>query len=66
MIQKTKVFWSSLAPATGGRSGEGFGVLNFLKSAVDDASANQRAKISAIYIVRLAASALVWIWALIS
>jgi nickel/cobalt transporter (NiCoT) family protein len=65
MIQKTKVFWSSLAPATGGRSGEVFGVLNFLKSAVDDASANQRAKISAIYIVLLAATALVWIWALI-
>src|SRR6202042_3754766 len=41
-------------------------VLNFLKSAVDDASANQRAKISAIYIVLLAASALVWIWALIA
>ena len=66
MIQKTKVFWSSLAPATGGRSGEVFGVLNFLKSAVDDASADQRAKISAIYIVLLAASALVWIWALIA
>jgi len=41
-------------------------VLNFLKSAVDDASANQRAKISAIYIALLAASALVWIWALIA
>ena len=41
-------------------------MLNFLKSAVDDASANQRAKISAIYIVLLAASALVWIWALIA
>jgi nickel/cobalt transporter (NiCoT) family protein len=41
-------------------------VLNFLKSAVDDASANQRAKISAIYIVLLAASALVWIWALVA
>jgi len=41
-------------------------VLNFLKSAVDDASANQRAKISAIYIVLLTASALVWIWALIA
>jgi hypothetical protein len=66
MIQRTKVFWSSLAPATGGRSGEVFFVLNFLKSAVDDASANQRAKISAIYIVLLAASALVWIWALIA
>ena len=41
-------------------------MFNFLKSAVDDASANQRAKISAIYIVLLAASALVWIWALIA
>jgi len=41
-------------------------VLNFLKSAVDDASANQRAKVSAIYIVLLAASALVWIWALVA
>src|ERR1700684_633446 len=45
---------------------EVFSVLNFLKSAVDDASANQRTKISAIYIVLLAASALVWIWALIA
>ena len=41
-------------------------MLNFLKSAVDDASANQRAKICAIYIVLLAASALVWIWAVIA
>src|ERR1700719_914142 len=44
----------------------GFGVLKFLKSAVDDASGNQRAKIGAIYIVLLAASALIWIGALIA
>jgi high-affinity nickel-transport protein len=41
-------------------------VLNFLKAAVDDASADQRPKIGAIYVVLLAANALVWTWAVIA
>ncbi len=63
MIRKTKVFWSSLAPTAG--QARTF-VLNFLKSAVDDASADQRAKIVAIYALLLAANAVVWIWAVIA
>ncbi len=41
-------------------------MLTFLKSAVDDASADQRRKIAAIYILLLTASAVVWAWALIA
>jgi high-affinity nickel-transport protein len=41
-------------------------VLFFLKATVDDASADQRAKIGAIYILLLAANALIWAWALIA
>jgi nickel/cobalt transporter (NiCoT) family protein len=41
-------------------------VLSFLKTAVDDASANQRAKIVALYAFLLAASAAIWTWALIA
>jgi len=38
-------------------------MLNFLRSAVDDSSADQRAKISALYAFLLAVNALVWTWA---
>ena len=41
-------------------------MLTFLKSAVDDASADQRPKIVAIYAVLLTANALVWIWAAVA
>ena len=41
-------------------------MLTFLKAAVDDGSADQRAKIGAIYIVLLTANALVWAWAVIA
>jgi nickel/cobalt transporter (NiCoT) family protein len=41
-------------------------MFTFLKAAVDDASADQRAKISAIYTVLLLANALIWVWALIA
>jgi len=41
-------------------------VLTFLKAAVDDASANQRAKIVALYALLLTASAAIWTWALIA
>jgi nickel/cobalt transporter (NiCoT) family protein len=41
-------------------------VLSFLKTAVDDASANQRAKIVALYALLLTASAAIWTWALIA
>lgn len=41
-------------------------MLFFLKATVDDASADQRAKIGAIYILLLAANALIWAWALIA
>jgi high-affinity nickel-transport protein len=37
-----------------------------LKSAVDDASADQRAKIVAIYVALFAANALVWSWAIVA
>src|SRR5580692_8940186 len=64
MIQRTiQVFWSSLAPTAGMR---GYFVLTFLKSAVDDASADQRPKIIAIYALLLAANAAVWTWAVIA
>jgi high-affinity nickel-transport protein len=38
----------------------------FLKSTVDDAAADQRAKISALYVFLLAATALAWTWAMIA
>jgi nickel/cobalt transporter (NiCoT) family protein len=41
-------------------------VLTYLKAAVDDASADQRAKIGAIYFFLLAANVAVWIWAVIA
>ena len=41
-------------------------MLTFLKAAVDDASANQRAKIVALYALLLTASAAIWTWALIA
>jgi high-affinity nickel-transport protein len=41
-------------------------MLNFLTATVDDASANQRGKIVALYVLLLAASAAVWTWALIA
>jgi nickel/cobalt transporter (NiCoT) family protein len=41
-------------------------VLSFLKTAVDDASANQRAKIVALYALLLTASVVIWTWALIA
>jgi len=41
-------------------------VFTFLKAAVDDASADQRPKIVAIYILLLTANALVWAWAVIA
>ena len=40
--------------------------MHFLKTAVDDASSDQRAKISAIYFFLLAANGVVWTWALIA
>ncbi len=41
-------------------------MLNFLKTAVDDASSDQRTKIGAIYALLFAANALVWAWAVIA
>jgi high-affinity nickel-transport protein len=41
-------------------------VFTFLRTAVDDASADQRAKIGAVYVVLLAANGLVWTWAMIA
>ena len=41
-------------------------MLTLLKAAVDDASADQRAKIVAIYAVLLTANALVWTWAVVA
>jgi nickel/cobalt transporter (NiCoT) family protein len=41
-------------------------VLTFLKAAVDDASADKRPKIIAIYTLLIAANALVWTWAVIA
>jgi high-affinity nickel-transport protein len=41
-------------------------VFSFLKAAVDDASADQRPKIGAIYFLLFAANALVWAWALVA
>src|SRR5580692_2762257 len=44
----------------------GYFVLRFLKAAVDDASADQRPKVIAIYVLLLAANAAVWSWAIIA
>jgi nickel/cobalt transporter (NiCoT) family protein len=63
MIQKTKVFRSSLAPTAGQARTL---VLNFLKATIDDASAEQRPKIVAVYGLLLAANALIWAWAVIA
>jgi high-affinity nickel-transport protein len=41
-------------------------MLTYFTSAVDDASAEQRAKIAAIYVLLLVANALVWAWAVIA
>jgi high-affinity nickel-transport protein len=41
-------------------------VFTFLKSAVDDASTDQRAKVGTLYFFLLAANALVWIWAVVA
>jgi high-affinity nickel-transport protein len=40
-------------------------VLSYLQAAVDDASADQRAKIFAIYVFLFVANAAIWCWALI-
>ena len=37
-----------------------------LKSAIDDAPADQRAQIAAIYVILLAVNALAWAWALLA
>jgi high-affinity nickel-transport protein len=59
-----QVFWSSLAPTAG--HARTFLVLNFLKATVDDASANHRGKVVALYVFLLAANALVWTWAVVA
>jgi nickel/cobalt transporter (NiCoT) family protein len=41
-------------------------VFSFLKKAVDDASSEQRAKISAIYLLLLAINGVTWAWAVIA
>jgi nickel/cobalt transporter (NiCoT) family protein len=41
-------------------------VLKFLKVMVDDASPDQRAKIIAVYVLLLAANAVIWTWAAIA
>jgi high-affinity nickel-transport protein len=41
-------------------------VFSFLKAAIDDASADQRPKIGAIYLFLFAANALVWTWAAVA
>jgi high-affinity nickel-transport protein len=41
-------------------------VLTFLKMTVDDTSADQRAKIGAIYVLLLVANALIWTWAVVA
>jgi nickel/cobalt transporter (NiCoT) family protein len=64
MIRKTKVFWSSLAPTA--RPGEDFSMLHLLKATVDDASANHRGKVIALYVFLIGANVLVWTWAVIA
>ena len=41
-------------------------MLTFLRKAVDDASSDQRAKVSAIYVLLLAPNAAAWTWAVIA
>jgi high-affinity nickel-transport protein len=41
-------------------------LLTFLKKAVDDTSSDQRAKVSAIYVLLLALNAAAWTWAVIA
>jgi nickel/cobalt transporter (NiCoT) family protein len=41
-------------------------VLNFLKATVDDASANHRGKVAALYVFLIGANVLVWTWAVIA
>ena len=41
-------------------------MLTFLKTTVDDASADQRAKVGTLYFFLLAANAVVWIWAVVA
>jgi high-affinity nickel-transport protein len=41
-------------------------VLNFLKTTVDDASTNHRAKVVALYVMLIGANALIWIWAAVA
>ena len=64
MIRKT-ISLSVLARADG-RPGEDIACSDFLKSAVDDASADQRPKIVAIYAILLTANVLAWAWAVIA
>ena len=58
------VFWSSLAPAEGYARTKP--VFHFLKMAVDDASFDQRGKISAIYLLLFAINGVAWAWAVIA
>jgi high-affinity nickel-transport protein len=44
----------------------GLSLLNSLRAMVDDGSANQRAKIVAIYVLLFGANAVVWTWAVIA
>jgi nickel/cobalt transporter (NiCoT) family protein len=41
-------------------------MLSFLKKTVDDASADQRAKVGALYALLVAANAVIWTWAVIA
>ena len=41
-------------------------MLSFLKTTVDDASSDQRAKIGALYALLFAGNALVWVWAVVA
>jgi nickel/cobalt transporter (NiCoT) family protein len=50
----------------GGLVMRGRAVLAFLKNAVDDASSDQRGKISAIYLLLLAINGAAWAWAVIA
>ena len=49
-----------------GRSREDSSCSAFLKSAVDDASTDQRAKVGTLYFFLFTANALVWTWAVIA
>src|SRR6516165_1567069 len=68
MIRKRQVF---LAKSFGPRSRRqkvtrGLAVLHFLKKALDDASPDQRGKLSAIYILLFAINGGAWAWAVIA